>query len=119
MEHATIHYPGELRALQVDFYIHIVPPKYEIYSTQVKAEAGTSVLVKFSMVNDPHSGKISPHTLEKEGRGITTAYRIKENEIVFNKVSVEDKGKYTISCQNEAGEGSATFELEVTPPKGI
>ena len=97
----------------------IVPPKYEIYSTLVKAEAGTSVSVKFSVVNDPHSGKIGPHTLERKGRGITTAYRIKENEIVFNKVAVEDKGKYTISCRNKAGEGSATFELDVSPPKGI
>ena len=92
---------------------------YKLESSIVKAEAGTSASVKFSVINDLHSGKISPHTLKKEGRSIMTAYSIKENEIVFNKVSVQDSGNYTISCRNEAGERSATFVLQVTPPKGI
>ena len=33
-------------------------------------------------------------------------------------VSVEDSGTYTISCENEAGEGFASFELDVTPIEG-
>ena len=71
------------------------------------------------MVNDPHSGKVSPHTVKKEGyENISADYKISENEIVFNKVSVEDNGLYTICCKNEAGEGFASFILAISPPKG-
>ena len=40
----------------------------------------------------------------------------KEYKIVFHKVSIEDSGKYTISCENKAGRGSAIFELNIIPP---
>ena len=70
-------------------------------------------------MNDPDSGKISPHTLKKEGHEkITAKYKINENEIVFNNVSAEDGGTYTISCRNEAGESTAVFVLDITAPKG-
>ena len=97
-----------------------VPPVYKLESSSFKAEAGTGVSVKFSVVNDPHSGKISPHTLKKEGyENITTDYKIRENEIVFNKVSIEDNGLYKICCRNEAGEGYASFTLAISPSKGM
>ena len=96
-----------------------VPPVYTLESAIVKAEAGTNVSVKFSVVSDLHSGKLGPHTLKKEGHEkIITPYEITEDVIVFNNVSTEDGGSYTISCRNEAGLGSAVFRLEISPPKG-
>ena len=96
-----------------------VPPVYTLESAIVKAEAGTTTSVKFSVVSDPHSGKPGPHTLKKKGHDkITTPYEITENEIIFNNVSTEDGGSYTLSCRNEAGEGFAVFGLEISPPKG-
>ena len=96
-----------------------VPPVYTLESAIVKAEAGTNVSVKFSVVSDLHSGNLGPHTLKKEGHEtITTPYKITENEIVFKNVSAKDGGIYKVSCRNEAGEGSAVFALDISPPKG-
>lgn len=41
------------------------------------------------------------------------------HSIFFSNVSVQDKGTYTLSCQNEIGEGSVTFVLDVITHNGI
>lgn len=85
----------------------------------MKAEAGQKVSVEFSIINDQTFGIICKHKLKKEGsRRIKAEYKILENAIVFEKVKLEDSGQYTISCKNSAGEGSASFDLHVTPTKG-
>ena len=97
-------------------FLILVAPKYNLNQTAVKVEAGQSVSIKFSVATEPHSGEISKHTLRKEGsESISTPYEILENEIVFNEVLVEDSGTYIISCSNEAGEGSSSFNLNVAP----
>lgn len=72
--------------------------------------------VKFSISTDPYWGEINQHIVKKEGsETISKAYTIQGNEIIFSSVSVEDSGTYTISCRNNAGEGSKQFKLDVTP----
>ena len=105
--------------MSVCVYIYAVPPEYKLNSTFFEAEAGSSISVKFAVLTDAHSGKISSHALTKNGDRITTPYRFTKNALVFDKVALSDKGTYTISCRNDAGEGSARFELEVTPQKCI
>ena len=101
------------------FFSYPVPPVYKLESIVVNAEIGTTVSVKFSVINDPDSGIIGLHTLKKEGHEkITATYKINENEIVFTNVSPEDGGTYKISCRNEAGESTAVFVLDITVPKG-
>ena len=94
-------------------------PLYKLKSSHLKAEVGQSVKVKFSVVKDSYWGDISGHTLKKDGsENITTPHTVEFDRIVFQKLSVEDSGEYTISCRNGAGEGSASFTLDVTPTKG-
>ena len=86
----------------------------------MRADPGQTVSVQFSIVAHLYWGEIGEHTLKKEGsESMTTAYTITKNEIVFHTVAVEDSGTYIISCHNEAGEGSAKFELDVIPFQGI
>ena len=87
-------------------------------STNIKAEAGRRVSITFSVTADPRSGEISSHSLEKDGDVITAAYSISGNEVVFDKVSVRDRGAYTISCSSEGGRGTITFILDIIP-KGM
>lgn len=85
----------------------------------MKAVVGENVAVKFRIVSDPYWGEISKHILNRIGAEITkTKFVIKESEVLFSKVSVEDSGTYKISCENQAGVGSASFELDITPPLG-
>ena len=98
--------------------IFVVPPTYTLHTPLVKAEAGERVSVRFSVANDPDSGDLSPHTLQKKGSDNWPEHTFLENELVFENVSLEDKGHYIISCQNDAGEGSAAFKLDVIPAKG-
>ena len=101
-------------------FIFVVPPVYTLHTPLVKAEAGERVSVRFSVASDPDSGDLTPHTLKKKGSdGNCSEHVFFENELVFEKVSLEDKGHYIISCQNDAGEGSAAFKLDVLPTKGF
>ena len=85
----------------------------------MKAEAGQSISVKFTVVTDPYWGEVREHTLMKEGsESVTTTYSIKESEIVFQSLRVEDSGTYIIRGGNEAGVGSASFVLDITPARG-
>ena len=103
----------------VDTIIDLVAPVYKVTPNPVKAEAGKSVSVHFSLVNEGQCGIISQHSLRKKGiENITTPYEILDNEIVFLGVAVKDRGTYTISGRNEVGEGSASFVLDVNPTKG-
>ena len=80
----------------------------------MKGEAGKSVSIDYTVDNDPQSA----HTLKKEGIEVAqTRYEVRESEIVLHKVSVEDRGTYTISCENQAGVGSADFVLDISPAK--
>ena len=84
-----------------------------------RVESGQRASVKFSIMYDPKWGEISKHTLRKAGsQTMTKVYTIRADEVVFDRVRVEDSGTYTINCGNEAGEASAQFALDVTPPKG-
>ena len=112
---------------QIDYFVILllpillnpVPPVFKLESSSLEAQAGDSVSVNYSVVNDPHSGEMHSHFLKKEGQEkILTDYEITENGIVFKKVSIEDNGTYIISCQNDAGEGSTSFILHVTSAKG-
>ena len=78
---------------------------------------GTSVSIKFSVINDRKSGDISKHTVRKNGSDAFTEYEASDQKISLKNVKMEDKGTYTISCRNDAGEGSAEFKLDVIPPK--
>ena len=70
-------------------------------------------------MNAQECREISQQILRKEGSGsIAAQYEILDNEIIFLRVAVEDTGTYTISGRNDAGEGSASFVLSVTPPEG-
>lgn len=101
------------------FFSNLVLPRYKLRSSHVRAEAGQSALLKFSVVHDPKWGEISKHSLQKKGfENIMTPYVIEADKIVFNELSVNDRGTYTISCENNAGEGSKTFKLDVIPAKG-
>ena len=101
-------------------HITIVPPKYTLADTTlVKAEAGKRVSVRFSIASDPHSGDLTPHTLKKNSHGICPEHTFLENELIFEKISLKDRGSYTISCQNDGGEGSVIFKLDVTPERGM
>ena len=94
-------------------------PVYKVTPNSVEAEAGKSVSVQFSLENEKQCGEISQHTLRKKGsENITTPYKILDNEIMFSEVAVKDGGIYTISGRNEAGEGTASFELNVTSSNG-
>ena len=85
----------------------------------MKAVAGQRVSVKFTLVYDLMWGEISKHALKKKGsETMTNAYTIEANEVIFDSVRVEDSGTYSISCGNEAGEGSADFVLDITPARG-
>ena len=87
---------------------------YKIKTSHVKATAGDSITVKFS-INHPQN----KHFLNKEdGTVIKSHYEILEDEVVFPQVTADDTGSYIISCRSPAGEASATFLLEVTPSKG-
>ena len=85
----------------------------------MKAVAGQSISVKFSVSSDPCWGEVSEHTLRKEkSEVLTKSYEISKDQITFHKVTLEDSGTYIISCENSAGTGSTSFVLEVAPTKG-
>ena len=54
---------------------------------------------------------VFPEKIHKSGN--LPFFPVLENEIVFPQVAVKDKGIYEISCRSEAGEGSASFVLDV------
>ena len=92
-------------------------PRYNIDPVHA-AEVGKGASKKFSVVNNPHYGAMSTHSLKKIGfdNEIIAAYTIRENEIVFSELTMDDSGVYIIRCQNKVGEGFARFTLHV---KGI
>ena len=83
---------------------------YKLESTVLIAEAGTSASLK---LNCP---QIQQHTLKKDHPHdeMTANYQIKNDEITFYDVSTEDRGTYTITCNNGNLKSSASFSLDVT-----
>ena len=112
---------NNLNAIAVALFLPLLePPKYELEKRVVQAEVGTRVSIKFTVISDVHSGTVSKHKLKKQDSDNieTEHYKILEDRIIFEQVSLKDKGAYVISCRNDAGEGYESFEVDVIPVKG-
>ena len=80
----------------------------------MEAKAGENISVKFSTFSSQNSGAIGKHTLKKDDVETTrTGLKVQADQVVFQNVSLEDAGTYTLTCSNDIGKASASFVLDV------
>jgi hypothetical protein len=87
-------------------------------SDYIEAVVGEERVINFTVTAEPPLAEDAGHSLYVETKGTlkraTRRFRIQWNRITLQKLRISDSGTYVIRCDNEAGEGEETFELEVT-----
>lgn len=94
--------------LSISFcYLFIVPPKYT-FPSLFPVYSGTKYLLVLNITSLPY-----PNNVVWTHNGNTVQYETTPNSILFNPLSPQDNGTYTVESYNEAGNGTITFDLIV------
>lgn len=89
---------------------------YKLDSDYIEAKAGDSPKIHFTLTPKTSLGENIKHVLTKRGEKVTKRFKIKGNDIIFNRVKIEDSEIYTISLvQDDKTLTEETFELDIAP----